>query len=135
MMVTFFIIINLIGVLLVQTAWGGTQTEIDYRYEMEQFVAAIAARARATNPQFGIFAQNASELGTDPDYVAVLTGIGQEDIYYGYKRDGVPTPSSVTRELETNLDRFKASGKLVLTIDYPFKKRIPPNLIPRPSRR
>ena len=94
---------------------------VDYRGEIIRFVGAIAARARLAHPEFGIFPQNASELGADPDYLGTATGIGQEDLYYGYVRDGRPTPPRVTRRLERNLDRFVQAGKLVLTVDYPFQ--------------
>ncbi|MCL5959385.1 MAG: endo alpha-1,4 polygalactosaminidase [Chloroflexi bacterium] len=99
---------------------------IDYRGEMVRFVAAIAKRARASNPQFGVFAQNAAELGAQPGYLETLTGIVQEDLHYGYVQDGQATPQQVTKELETQLDRFKANGKLVLTIDYPFRNENTP---------
>jgi len=97
------------------------QGAINYRREMVRLVTAIATRARTRNSQFGIFPQNGSELGAEPGYIRVCTGIAQEDIYYGYLRDGRATPPEVTQELEANLDRFKAGGKLVLTLDYPFR--------------
>jgi cysteinyl-tRNA synthetase len=100
-----------------------TQEEIDYREEMVRFVEAIGAQARVTNPQFGVFPQNASELGAYPGYIATLTGTAQEDIYYGYIRDGQATSWRITQELEVNLDRFQAGGKLVLTLDYPFRSQ------------
>jgi cysteinyl-tRNA synthetase len=104
----------------------GASETIDYRLEMIKFVQALAARARSKSSPFGVFVQNASELGADPHYVAALTGIGQEGLSYGYVRDARATPAKVTQELETNLDRFKAAGKLVLTIDYPFRHKSRP---------
>ncbi len=87
--------------------------------EMVEFVAAIAAYARARDPDFYIFPQNAAELVADfPEYLDVIDGIGQEDVYYGYDGDDKPTPPEVSAELEGYLDRFRAAGKLVLTIDY-----------------
>ncbi len=86
---------------------------------MADLVAAIAAHARANDPNFLIFPQNAPELAsTVPDYLDYVDGIGQEDIYYGYDNDDVATPPAVTAELEQHLDRFRERGKLVLTIDY-----------------
>ena len=55
-----------------------------------------------------------------PAYLNSVDGIGQEDIYYGCEADGLPTPPEVTEELETYPDLFKDSGKIVLTVDYPF---------------
>ncbi|MBI3949164.1 MAG: endo alpha-1,4 polygalactosaminidase [Acidobacteria bacterium] len=87
--------------------------------EMADFVAAIAAHARARDPDFYIFPQNAPDLATlVPAYLNSVNGIGQEDIYYGYDEDDQPTPPEVTAELERYLDVFKSAGKLVLTIDY-----------------
>ena len=53
-----------------------------------------------------------------PDYLRSVDGIGQEDIFYGYDDDDVMTPIAVTTEMEGHLDQFKATGKLVLTVDY-----------------
>lgn len=89
--------------------------------EMADFVAAIAAHARARNPRFYLFPQNAPELASRVPaaaYLNIVNGIGQEDIYYGYNGDDVATPPSVTAQLEHDLDVFKNAGKLVLTIDY-----------------
>ncbi len=87
--------------------------------EMVAFVAAIRAHAAIRDPDFLIVVQNAAELAAAfPEYVGIVDGIGQEDIYYGYVEDDVMTPLAVTSEMESYLDLFLASGKLVLTIDY-----------------
>ena len=87
--------------------------------EIVEFVAAIAAYARARDPDFLIIPQNAPELATlIPAYLDSIDGIGQEDIYYGYDDDDQPTPPAITAEVEGDLDVFKKAGKLVLTIDY-----------------
>ncbi|MEA3309680.1 MAG: MJ1477/TM1410 family putative glycoside hydrolase [Chloroflexota bacterium] len=87
--------------------------------EMADFVAAIRAHARARDPDFFIFPQNAAELvELAPGYLQSVDGIGQEDIYYGYEDDDALTPPEVSAALEENLDRFLESGKLVLTTDY-----------------
>jgi cysteinyl-tRNA synthetase len=87
--------------------------------DMADFVAAIAAHARARNRDFYIFPQNGSELASlAPGYLDHVDGIGQEDIYYGYDDDDRATPPDVTAETEEFLDLFRAAGKLVLTVDY-----------------
>jgi cysteinyl-tRNA synthetase len=87
--------------------------------EMVDFVAAIRAHARARDPDFYVFPQNAPQLAEEvPAYLGSVDGIGQEDIYYGYDDDDVMTPPAVTAELEGYLDVFKNAGKLVLTVDY-----------------
>lgn len=87
--------------------------------EMADFVAAIGRYARERDPDFLIFPQNGAELVTMvDDYLDVVDGIGQEDIYYGYEDDDEPTPAEITIELETHLDIFLQADKLVLTVDY-----------------
>ncbi|MDM7925811.1 MAG: endo alpha-1,4 polygalactosaminidase [bacterium] len=89
--------------------------------EMADLVAAIREAGRIRDPDFLVFVQNASELpGLVPSYLETVDGIGQEDIYYGYERDGVATPSEVTSRLEASLAVFRDAGKTVLTVDYPF---------------
>jgi len=89
--------------------------------DMVNFVASIAAHARAVDPDFFVISQNAPELATNiPAYLSTVDGIGLEDIYYGYDADGLATPTNVTTEQETYLNVFKNANKLVLTVDYPF---------------
>jgi len=87
--------------------------------EMADFVIDLAGYARERHPGFGVFPQNAEELGPlFPDYMDAVTGIGVEDLYYGYPRDHTPSPPEWTAEREAILDQWVAAGKLVLTIDY-----------------
>jgi len=87
--------------------------------EMADFVIGLAEYARERHPGFGVFPQNAEELGIRfPDYLETVTGIGVEDLYYGYPRDHTPSPPGWTAEREAVLDQWVAAGKLVLTIDY-----------------
>ena len=88
--------------------------------EMVEFVVKISEYAKNKNSDFGIFPQNGAALGAYEEYLNAVTGIGQEDIYYGYVGDGQKTSGNVTKDLEGYLDVFKDAGKLVLTIDYPF---------------
>ncbi len=87
--------------------------------EMVDFVLALTAYARSVRPGFAVFAQNGEELAVGhPEYLAALTGVGREDLYYGYYNDDEPTPAEETAWIEQHLDPFKNAGKLVLTIDY-----------------
>jgi len=88
--------------------------------EMVDFVVKISEYARRKNSDFGIFPQNGAALGSHEDYLNAVTGIGQEDVYYGYNGDGQKTTRNVTKKLQVYLDVFIDAGKLVLTIDYPF---------------
>jgi cysteinyl-tRNA synthetase len=90
--------------------------------EMVDFILAFTEYAREKRPGFGVFPQNAEELGPMfPDYLKTMTGIGIEDLYYGGTRDHQPTPSSRTAERETDLQYWVDAGKLVLTTDYTSK--------------
>jgi cysteinyl-tRNA synthetase len=87
--------------------------------EMVDFILDFTEYARKKHPGFGIFPQNAEELGIQfPKYLDAMTGIGVEDLYYGYPRDHEPSPADWTAEREVILDQWVAAGKLVLTIDY-----------------
>jgi cysteinyl-tRNA synthetase len=87
--------------------------------EMVDFILDFTEYARRKHPGFGVFPQNAEELGTMyPDYMDAMTGIGVEDLYYGYPRDHEPSPVDWTAEREAILDKWVAAGKLILTIDY-----------------
>jgi cysteinyl-tRNA synthetase len=87
--------------------------------EMVDFIIDFTQYARQKHPGFGVFPQNAEELGLMfPEYMAVMTGIGVEDLYYGYPRDHEASPANWTAKREAILDRWVEAGKLVLTIDY-----------------
>jgi cysteinyl-tRNA synthetase len=87
--------------------------------EMVDFIMDFTQYARQKHPGFGVFPQNAEELGLMfPEYMAMMTGIGVEDLYYGYPRDHEASPADWTAEREAILDRWVEAGKLVLTIDY-----------------
>jgi cysteinyl-tRNA synthetase len=87
--------------------------------EMVDFVIGIAQYARKRHPGFGVFPQNAERLGVlFPDYMEAVTGIGVEDLYYGYPHDHVPSPPGWTADREAILDQWVAASKLVLTVDY-----------------
>lgn len=87
--------------------------------EMIDFIVDFTEYARVRRPGFGVFPQNAEELGVlFPDYLQAMTGIGVESLYYGFPRDHEPSPPEWTAAREAILDQWVAAGKLVLTIDY-----------------
>lgn len=87
--------------------------------EMVDFILDFSKYARKKVPGFGVFPQNAEELGIlFPEFMDAMTGIGVEDLYYGYPRTHEPSPVDWTVEREEILDQWVAAGKLVLTIDY-----------------
>lgn len=90
--------------------------------EMADFVIELAEYARERRPGFGVFPQNAEQLGPMfDDYLETVTGIGIEDLYYGGTADHDPTPASWTAEREGDLAVWVDAGKLVLTTDYTSK--------------
>jgi len=87
--------------------------------EMVEFILGMTEYARRKDASFGVFPQNAEELGARfPDYLEAMTGIGVEDLYYGNPRDHEPSPADWTAKRESFLDQWVAAGKLVLTTDY-----------------
>lgn len=90
--------------------------------EMVDFVLAIATTARAASGRedFGVFPQNGEALGAHPDYLAAVTGIGREDLFFDGNRKVRP---AWTAEAVRYLDLFRAAGRLVLVIDYVRKPR------------
>ena len=68
----------------------------NYRQAMRDFVVRISETARTEHPDFIVIPQNGIELvtlGEDADadlaapYLAAIDGHGQEDLFYGYRRD------------------------------------------------
>ncbi|MFH2142014.1 MAG: endo alpha-1,4 polygalactosaminidase [Bacteroidota bacterium] len=95
--------------------------DVDFRAEMIQFVKGISVYAKSVNPDFIIIPQNGEALFADNSYVAVIDGIGKEDLNYGYDNDGVETSSGVKSEIMSFLDIAVSNGKFVLVTDYVFE--------------
>ena len=99
----------------------------DYRQAMRDFVVHISETARTQHPDFIVIPQNGIELVTlggnanadlAAGYLAAIDGHGQEDLFYGYKRDDEPTPADATYYLLSYLRRSKKAGKCILATDY-----------------
>lgn len=102
---------------------------VDFREEMRNFVVKISRTARQQNPGFIVIPQNGIELittGDDAsaalatDYLNAIDGHGQEDLFYGYIRENVQTPSEESRYWLSYLRRSQSYGKTILAIDYCF---------------
>lgn len=87
--------------------------------EMSALVQRLAQRARQrAGPDFGVFPNNGEALLSDPAYLACITGIVKESIFYGEPRDSVATPAASTKSAQQALLPAVRAGKLVLSIDY-----------------
>lgn len=85
---------------------------------MKRLVAEIAARARAQKPGFIVIAQNAEGLLDDEAYRAVIDGIAREDLYWNQQTRGRPTAAKSRKWAADMLDKLRAEGKPVFTVDY-----------------
>lgn len=100
---------------------------IDFRQEMRTLVQEISATARGRDADFIVIPQNGvpllstTEEASGPlatDYVAAISGISQEDLYYGYDSDDKATPAFETSYIRSYLDKGKAAGLQVMVTDY-----------------
>ena len=94
---------------------------------MRSFVVAIGQRIGHVSDPFFVVAQNSEGLliAQDPSetasitaYADVLSGLGREDLFYGYEADNRVTPSAVTEYWLGILDQAEAQGIEVFAIDY-----------------
>jgi len=102
---------------------------MNYRQEMRNFVIGISQYARSFDADFIVIPQNGIELivnnpetpgDLNQPYLDAINGNGQEELYYGYFADDIPTPASITSYLNPFLTQAIASGKTVLVTDYCF---------------
>jgi cysteinyl-tRNA synthetase len=52
------------------------------------------------------------------DYVDAISGMGREDLFYGYDRDDEPTPAEETERIAAFLDVAHDRGVTILVTDY-----------------
>ena len=94
----------------------------DIRTDMEDFVIALSAAAKAVNPNFRIIPQNAVELLATADdeavpntrYLEAIDGVGKEDTFYNNNREPNWTEADVAL-----MRHAVEAGKFVLATDYP----------------
>ena len=99
-------------------------SEAEAADRMINFVKRIAAHARAQDPAFLVMPQNGEgilESAENADYLAVINGIGIEDLFY----DGrTPTTDSAGRI--GFIDQVTADGKPAMVVDYVYAAQDPP---------
>ena len=86
--------------------------------EMVKLVGRIAARARADQPQFLIIPQNGEHLLDDPQYLALIDGLGAESLLYGDPHEKKPTAPETQRKRIPPLQVLVATGKPVMAVEY-----------------
>lgn len=100
---------------------------IDYREEMRSFVIGLGKYAKSKFPNFKIIPQNGIELVTltstssgavSKEYLEVIDGNGQENLFYGHLEDNVATQPQVSEYLINYLNVSKAEGNAIFVIDY-----------------
>ena len=95
------------------------ETGQTYRQDMIDFVTAIATYARTKKANFLVVPQNGSQLLENDAYLQMISGIGQEDLYF----DGNKTQrKQETAATVTLLKKVSAVGKAVLVTEYPTSK-------------
>jgi len=99
---------------------------LNARDELVEFVRELARRGRSKKPGFLLIAQNAAELGSDPEYVELFDAIAQEGVWYegGSDPDTDEIPGDVTvdpeltRELLDDLKLWQERRKPILDVEY-----------------
>jgi len=103
------------------------ESAFDYRGAMRDFVIGLGTYAKSSNPDFKIIPQNGIELVTlngeedgrpSKEYLELIDGHGQEDLFYGYKRDNVKTAKSISERLVSYLQVSQQMGNTIFVIDY-----------------
>jgi len=102
-------------------------SDTNYRQEMRDFVQGISAYSRAIKPGFIVIPQNGHELLTENGeatgtpvtaYLDAISGVGREDLFYGYDSDNTATPYYATDYFLGFMELAKNNGIKVLAIDY-----------------
>ncbi|MBN1434323.1 endo alpha-1,4 polygalactosaminidase [Candidatus Fermentibacterales bacterium] len=99
---------------------------LDAEEELISYVQWIEQYAHARDPGLVIVAQNASEMGTYSEYVAVFDAIAQEAIWFDGGGDpdtgdvlgDVPVDPDLTQEYLDCLADWQALGKPVFDVEY-----------------
>ena len=77
---------------------------VDAREEMVAWVADIAEFGRNRRPGFIVMAQNASELAEDPEYLAIIDAIAQEQVWFDGSADNDPPGDCPLPRTEADVD-------------------------------
>ena len=97
------------------------ETKQSYRRDMVEWVKAVAARARKTNPAALVIPQNGAQLLAHADFLGTVDAVGVEDLF----TDGDKLQKAAdTRYILDFLSRLAAAHKPVLDVEYPKRKEL-----------
>jgi cysteinyl-tRNA synthetase, unknown class len=88
------------------------------RDDMIQFVTDLSATAKKLKPGFFVIPQNADDLLNEPEYRAVVDGLGREDLLYGAHETGKRNPSNEISEAQQRLNLLLWEWKPVFAVEY-----------------
>jgi cysteinyl-tRNA synthetase len=93
--------------------------DMGHKDDMVEFVARIAARAKAQRNDFMVVSQNGDALIPDAKFRHAIDAFAREDLLYGESSDGVRNNAGSIRESMRRLKMLTAEGKPVLVVEYP----------------
>ena len=94
------------------------ETKQTYRRDMVDWVKAVAARVRQTNPAAMVIPQNGAQLLAHADFLATVDAIGLEDVF---TRGDKLQKAADTKYVLERLAPLKGTRKPVLDIEYAKK--------------
>ena len=95
------------------------ETGQSYRRDMVDWVKAVAARSRATNPATLVIPQNGTQLLVNADFVDAIDAVGVEDLFTNGDK---PQKAADTNYILNFLAPLAAAHKPVLDIEYAKRK-------------
>jgi len=97
------------------------ETKQSYRRDMVDWVKAVAARARKTNPAALVIPQNGTQLLAHADFLGAVDAVGVEDLF----TDGDKLQKAAdAKDILDFLSRLAAAHKPVLDVEYPQRKEL-----------
>jgi cysteinyl-tRNA synthetase len=95
------------------------ETQQSYRRDMVDWVKAVAARARKTNPAALVIPQNGTQLLAHADFLGAVDAVGVEDLFTNGDK---LQKAADTKYVLDFLSLLAAAHKPVLDIEYPKRK-------------
>jgi cysteinyl-tRNA synthetase, unknown class len=93
--------------------------DMGHKDAMVDFVASIAARAKAERAGFLVVSQNGEQLLSNAKFRNAIDAFAREDLFYGEDEDGERNEADSIRDSVKALKRFAADGKPAFVVEYP----------------